>query len=118
MFLRNKGLRNIFLSVIFILNSLFLAGQGQVQVSGRVVDIESGEALIGVNVIVKGKPMGTVTDSRGFFYLKARAELPFVLRFSMIGYRTQEFTVDENPKSGIRIKMEGETYLGEEIVIG
>jgi len=117
MFLRNKGLRNIFLSGIFILNSLFLAGQEQVQVSGRVIDIEFGESLVGVNVIVKGKPMGTVTDSRGFFYLKARVGLPLVLRFSMIGYRTQEFAVDENPKSGIRIKMEGETYLGEEIVI-
>lgn len=117
MSLNNKGLLNIFLSGIFILNSFFLTGQEQVQVSGRVVDIESGESLIGVNVIVKGKPMGTVTDSRGFFYLKVKVELPLVLRYSMIGYRTQEFTVDENPKSGVRIKMEGETYLGEEIVI-
>ncbi|MCK4700328.1 MAG: carboxypeptidase-like regulatory domain-containing protein, partial [Bacteroidales bacterium] len=99
------------------MNSFFLAGQEQVQVSGRVVDIETGESLIGVNIIVKDKPMGTVTDSRGFFYLKARVELPLVLRFSMIGYRTQEFTVNENPKSGIRIKMAGEMYLGEEIII-
>ena len=76
MSLSNKGLRNIFLSCIFILNSFFLAGQEQLQVSGRVVDIETGESLIGVNVIVKGKPMGTVTDSRGFFYLKVKAELP------------------------------------------
>ena len=68
MSLNSKNLRNILLFALFILNSFFLAGQEHVQVSGRVVDIESGESLIGVNVIVKGKPLGTVTDSRGFFF--------------------------------------------------
>lgn len=117
MSLSNRRLRNVFLSAIFILNSFFLTGQDNVQVSGRVLDIETGKPLIGVNVIVKGKPMGTVTDSRGYFYLKVKVELPVVLRFSMIGYRAQELTVEENTKSGLRIKMPGEMYIGEEIII-
>ena len=65
MSLNNRYIRDVFLSAILVLNSFILTGQEQVQVSGRVTDIESGESLIGVNVIVKGKPMGTVTDSRG-----------------------------------------------------
>lgn len=88
-----------------------------IEASGRVLDIESTESLVGVNISVKDKALGTVSDTRGYFYLRVRESLPLTLRFSMIGYKTEEYVVDESPESGIRIRLKPETYIGEEIII-
>ena len=92
------------------------AQQG-IEASGRIIDIEFMEPLVGVNITVKDKALGTVSDSRGYFYLKITETLPLTLRFSMIGFKTQEYVVKKSPESGIRIKMPSETYMGEEIII-
>lgn len=91
--------------------------QQVIEASGRILDIEFMEPLVGVNITVKDKPLGTVSDSRGYFYLRLRENLPLTLRISMIGYKTQEYIVEKSLESGIRIKLHSETYMGEEIII-
>lgn len=65
-------------------------GKQMVQVSGTVTD-ETGQALPGVNILVKGSTGGTATDALGKFVLNANES--DVLVFSFIGYTTQEITV-------------------------
>ena len=55
-------------------------------ITGSVID-ESGEALIGVSVLVKGTTLGTVTDLDGNFTLEVPTGA--ILVVSYVGYKTQ-----------------------------
>jgi iron complex outermembrane receptor protein len=59
--MRNLKIKKSLLRLTFIFLGLFIAIPILAQVSGTVLD-ESGEPLIGVNVMVKGTTTGTITD--------------------------------------------------------
>ncbi|MDF9800947.1 TonB-linked SusC/RagA family outer membrane protein [Catalinimonas alkaloidigena] len=61
-------------------------------VSGTVTDGETGEALPGVNVLVKGTTQGTVTDIEGQYRLSVPSDAA-VLVFSSIGYSSEEVNI-------------------------
>jgi len=108
----------IFLFIaIFGISSFITNAQQPVEISGRIVDGELLEPLTGVNISVKGKSFGTVSDSLGYFYLFVNESLPLTLQFSMIGFKTSEFIVEKTPISEIRITMPHETYTSDEIII-
>ena len=90
---------------------------GQTSISGTVTDAVSGESLAGVNIIVKGRVIGTITDTDGNFSLNVSAAPPLTLVVSFVGYRTQEVAVTETNVSGLEIKMEEQTILGQEVVV-
>jgi len=69
----------------------------QRQVTGNITDEESGESLIGVNVLVKGTSIGTITDFDGNFELTI-PDARNVLMVSYTGYATKEVDI---PASGI-----------------
>ncbi len=58
------------------------------KVTGKITDAETGEALVGTNVVVKGTSTGVVADVNGNYSI----DLPqgSTLVFSFIGYNTQE----------------------------
>src|SRR5690606_27334430 len=63
-------------------------GPAIASVRGKVVD-QSGEAIPGVNVVVKGTTIGTVTDGSGSYSITLpNPETPLV--FSFVGYVTKE----------------------------
>ena len=60
-----------FLACLFVvLGSLSVYGQAGSNISGSVSS-SAGEALIGVNIVVRGTSTGTVTDENGRFSLTA-----------------------------------------------
>ena len=61
----------------------------QSTVTGTVTDAESGEAMPGVNILVKGTAIGAITDVDGKYSLQ-NVERNATLVFSFIGYITQE----------------------------
>ena len=75
---------------------------GQRVVSGTVVD-ESGEPLIGVNILVKGTTQGTVTDLDGKFSLAVPPGSDALI-FSYVGYANKE--VQQVPRRGGRIDVQ------------
>jgi iron complex outermembrane recepter protein len=89
----------------------------QTNISGTVTDGVSGDGLAGVNIIVKGKVAGTITDINGNFSLRATDPPPLTLVFSFVGYRTQELAITEANTSGLTIKLEEQTLLGQEVVV-
>lgn len=89
----------------------------QTSIAGKVSDGQTGEPLAGVNIIVKGTVLGTISNAAGEFTLKAKDAPPLTLVFSFIGYATQELLVTETNTSGIAISMEEQTILGQEVVI-
>ncbi len=68
----------------------------QNSISGTITDSESGEALIGANVLIKGTYSGTTTDLDGNFSLTANQEFPVTLVVSYTGYTSQDVAVSSN----------------------
>ncbi len=89
--------------------------QGPV-VSGKVTSAEDLTGLPGVNVIVKGTALGTVTDVEGNYNLEVPDENA-VLVYSSVGFITHEITVGS--QSVIDIVLNPDlTSLDEIVVIG
>ncbi|WP_236980568.1 SusC/RagA family TonB-linked outer membrane protein [Membranihabitans maritimus] len=84
-------------------------------ITGRVTDSD-GEALIGVNVLVKGTNKGTSTDFEGNFTLEDVNENA-VLVVSYIGYQTQEIPVNGEKEITITLLEDLQT-LDEVVVVG
>ncbi|MBT1689123.1 SusC/RagA family TonB-linked outer membrane protein [Dawidia soli] len=85
----------------------------QQQVTGKIVD-ESGGALPGASVLIKGSSQGTAADADGNFTL--RVNPADVLVFSFVGFESQEITV--GTQSVINVTLKGFTSLEEVVVTG
>lgn len=87
----------------------------QNEVSGNVRD-ETGAALPGVSVLVKGTNTGTVTDTDGRFSISVPGP-EAVLVFSFIGYLTQELSVGAEDELQVRMQVD-QQRLEEVVVVG
>ncbi|MDO9553288.1 SusC/RagA family TonB-linked outer membrane protein [Rhodonellum sp.] len=85
----------------------------KVNIKGVVVDKVSGETLPGVNVLVKGKNLGTATDIDGKFYLEL--EENDVLTISFIGYETRE--IKASNQSVFKILLSPTEQAMQEVII-
>lgn len=81
------------------------------QVQGLVVD-NSGMAIIGANVFVKGTTIGTVTDLNGNFSLEVPDNA--ILVISYIGYLSSEIKVTS---SDLKITLREDTQNLDEVVV-
>jgi outer membrane receptor protein involved in Fe transport len=88
---------------------------GQTTITGSITD-ESGEPLIGVNVLVKGTVLGTITDINGKFTLRVSSQPPFTLVVSYVGYERQEVEVTSSTTE-INVSLKESTLLGQEVVV-
>ena len=102
-------------SCIFLMKFPAIA-QENVTITGIVTDVEGGQPLIGVNILVKDKVIGTVTDTEGRFRLTVTESLPLTLVVSSVGYGRQEIDV-ENQTEDLAIELEYQTLLGQEVVV-
>ncbi|MEM0940142.1 MAG: TonB-dependent receptor [Bacteroidota bacterium] len=87
----------------------------QTTVSGKITD-ENGEGLIGVNVLVQGTVLGTITDISGNFSLRVQSDPPFTLVVSYVGYETQRFEITSSTDQ-INVELLESTLLGQEVVV-
>ncbi|KYG82892.1 hypothetical protein AWN68_13425 [Roseivirga echinicomitans] len=92
-------------------------GQSQVSISGRVADAATGESLPGVNIRVKDKVIGTITNAKGDFSLTVNQSAPLTLVFSYVGYTPQEISITEANVTGLEIKMEEQVLFGQDVVV-
>jgi len=91
-----------FVSLLLIAFSLSAHGQ-KGTIRGTVIADKTGETLIGVNILVKEKGTGTITDLDGNFSLQLEPGT-YALQFSYITYQTT--TVE-----GIEVKPDDVTVL-------
>ncbi len=106
----------LLLSLQLFTHHSFLQAQTATVVRGKIIDAQSQEALIGVNISIKDKIIGTVTDQDGNFSLSTQVSPPFTLIFSYVGYARQEMEILQS-QSNIEIKLVAEAILGQEIII-
>lgn len=82
-------------------------------ITGKIIDT-SGESLIGVNVILKGSNIGTISDIDGHYSLKV-PEGKGEIQFSYIGYRN--LSVPIGGKTVINVTLEEDSKLLGEVVV-
>ena len=89
----NKTSRAI---VILLLPALALA---QNSVSGTVTDKDSGQPLVGVNVVVEGTAMGSATGADGSYTISDVSDGSYTVTATYIGYSDQSKSVSVSGSS-------------------
>ncbi|MEP7129339.1 MAG: carboxypeptidase-like regulatory domain-containing protein, partial [Chitinophagales bacterium] len=96
---------------------LMLAQHGIAQtIRGTVKDAQTGEALIGANVVIKGTTNGTVTDEDGKFSLTLSQSLPVTLTVTYLGYLHDDVVV-KDAAYAITIKLNADKVILKEVEI-
>ncbi len=88
----------------------------EVRVSGQVTDANTGEALPGVTVLIRGTTTGTITDIDGRYSIRVPGP-DAILQFSFIGYETKEVVVEDRELINIGLTPTL-TQLDEVVVTG
>jgi outer membrane receptor protein involved in Fe transport len=107
------------LLLLYLPLSLFSQTTGKI--SGTIKDAESGEPLIGVNVIVEGSYLGASSDMGGRYFILNVPPGSYTVKFMYIGYATKRVTdvlVSVNRTSPLSTTMqESSIEFGEDIVV-
>ena len=96
---------------VMLLGSVY----SQSQVSGSVSDSDNMAGIPGVNVVIEGTSVGTVTDFDGNFVLNSNQAPPFNLVISYVGYSAQTVSVTSSGQD-ISVSLSAGQNL-EEVVI-
>ena len=80
-----------------MLLSLHLQAQERI-ISGKVSSLDTGVPIPGVNIIIKGSTIGTVTDINGFYRFRIPNQKDIIIVFSFIGLATEEVVVGSRDK--------------------
>lgn len=104
--------------VLLALAVLLSFGQvlAQMTVSGTVTDARDGSTLPGVNIVVVGTTVGTITDIDGNFTLAVPAGGQQLV-FSMVGYSTQTLPLGETTVFNVALR-ESTKAIDEIVVTG
>ncbi len=105
----NQDIRSI------TLNSSVIAALEKT-ITGTITDLSNGESLPGVNILVKGTTIGTITDADGNYRLTAPDNAE-TLVFSSVGYNSEELSI--NGRSVINLELTPDVQsLSEVVVVG
>jgi len=104
--------KTIFFAFVMLASATMLA---QTTITGVVKDAQTGETLLGANVKVSGKAIGTTTDFDGKFSLKVADAPPFTLEISMLGFKAVSVEITKNNQE-VMVSLEEDSTSLEEIV--
>jgi len=104
------------LLVLWVICSASIAARAQGTITGKITDDAQKEPLAGISIAVKGKVIGTITDTKGNFSLTTNTERPFVIQVTGVGFQPQEFTISEN-RTNLNITLKEQVLVGQEVVV-
>ncbi len=92
------------------------------KLKGRVIAQESGQPLIGANVIIEGESIGAATDANGEYFIIAVPPGKWNVKFLMIGYREMvvtavEITSDHTTVVDVKLPVQVLEATGEVTVV-
>ena len=112
---------NRFVSVVLLLGIPMWASAGiSGKISGRVTDRETGEPLLGANVVVEGTSYGAVSDDQGRYFIINLPPGTYSVFCSYMGYKRMSRVnvgVSVDQTSLIDFKIQSEAVQMEAVVI-
>ena len=108
-----------FIFSVFLLNCIIFAGTTG-KISGRITDKQTGDPLIGVNVILEGTMHGAATDYDGYYSILNISPGEYSLKATMIGYQSiiqTNVLVMVDLTTPINFELGTETLTGEEVIV-
>ncbi|MBK7107041.1 MAG: TonB-dependent receptor [Ignavibacteriae bacterium] len=111
---------NLFKTLAFLLLPIFISAQTTGKISGKITDMDTGEPLIGVNILIEGTQIGAATGADGTFYIINVHPGNYSIIARMVGYGTVRFTdviVSVNRTVELPIQMQIAVIEGEEVVV-
>ncbi len=113
-----RSLKFLFLLFAFLASNMLFAQAGKLV--GKVIDLETGEALIGANVLLEGTSMGAATDENGDYIMLNVTPGTYTVKARFIGYReqiTSNIRVSVNLTTEANFALPTEEYQTETIVV-
>lgn len=101
-----------FLLCILLFVPLYLLAQ-QAQIRGKVIEVETGEPLPGVSILIENSTRGVTTDIDGTFEIRAASSDKLV--FSFLGMESQ--TIEVGAQSYIEVAMRPAASELDEVTI-
>jgi outer membrane receptor protein involved in Fe transport len=110
----------IFLAIILSLciHTMYAGNTGRI--TGRVTDLQTGEPLVGANIIITGTMIGAAADNQGRFSILNVPPGTYSIRASFIGYSTREYQnvqVNVDLTSTVDIQLASEMIETDEVVV-
>ena len=104
--------KTIFFAFVMLASATMLA---QTTITGVVKDAQTGETLLGANIKVSGKAVGTTSDFDGKFLLKVNDAPPFTIEISMLGFKATNVEITKNNQE-VMVSLQEDSTALEEIV--
>ena len=108
-------MKTLSLFVIFLFLSLQFYGQ---TITGKVLDASTEEPLIYASIGVINTQFGTITDEKGNYNLEIKGlSSNSLVRFSMIGFKSHIYAIEELLNKENTIRLEIETINLPEVIV-
>ena len=113
-------LKSILILSLLLLANQFLYGGTTGKIAGRVIDLETGMPLPGVNVVIIGTTQGASTDIDGYYTILNVSPNTYSIKATMIGYSDRivsSVIVKTDLTSKVDFSITTEILTSEEIVV-
>ena len=105
--------------LIFVLSTMLFSGTTG-KITGIVTDAQSGDPLIGVNIVVEGTLLGAATDVDGYYAILNVPPGRYTLTASFLGYVDYTITnarVNIDLTTTLNIKMQPTVITGQTVTV-
>lgn len=105
---------------LFLIVPFMVFAETSGKIDGIVTDKQTGEPLMGVNVVIKGTSMGAATDTEGRYYILNVPPGIYEMEARYIGYamvRVTNVRVTVDITTTIDVNLETEAIQGQEVVV-
>ncbi len=106
--------------LLFVLTAMLGLNLGFAQtkftINGTIKDAKNGETLIGVTVLIQELQTGNVSNEYGFYSLTLPAGA-YTLKYSYIGYGTQEQKIELKSNQVIDIQLKEDNQTMQEVIV-
>ena len=90
------------------------------KLTGKIIDENTGEPLIGCNIILDGTYLGGSSDNQGEYTILNISPGTYIIRFEMIGYKkviNEDVKIFADKTTTLNGMMNESVIAGEEVVV-
>lgn len=110
----------VFITFLIIVSTILGSAQTRSKIQGKITDSQTGEPLIGVNILLLNTSIGAATNAEGNFTIINIPVGTYSVQVSMVGYNKERIVgvlVSADRVTTLDIKLSSSVFTGEEVVI-